>query len=144
MAKITEVSAHGNVMYTRDNNWMEITEPKLFNFESFGQQLEGVVCEMRMEKIEGRDVVTVRMELAGGDQVKFRPSFDLRQKLGKRLIGRRVLIVYDRDNDATQDKGNPMKVFRVFVAPETNASPFPFVASDADVPSFEDSDFRHN
>lgn len=136
MANIMEVTGQGNTEYKRNSNWIEIKEPQLFNFEKFGQSLEGIVCHMQMEKIDGRDVLTVRMELAGGEQVKFRPSFDLRQKLGKRLIGKRVLIVYDRDNDATQDKGNPMKMFRVFQAPDVDPTEPPFVPTEDDLPTF--------
>jgi hypothetical protein len=119
-------------------NWVEVLEPELFKFERVGDRVQGVLLELKTEKISDptgiRDVLVARMEIADGLQIKFRPSFDLRQKLGKRMLGRLMLIVFDSTNAATKDKGNDMKVFRVFVAPLQGASEPPLAVTDGDLP----------
>lgn len=138
----TEYVSDNSTMFKRPSNWTEIKEPELFSFEKIGDTLQGTLLDLRTEKISDgqggapRDVLTARLELEQGRQVKIRPSFDLRQKLGKRLLGRQVLIVFDSENAATENKGNKLKVFRVFVAPEHDATEPPFVATDDDVPNF--------
>jgi len=130
MAKV-DYTEQGNVPFARPDGWVEIHEPELFNFADIGQRLCGVLCDLRFETIEKRPVLTARMEMDSGAQVKFRPSFDLQQKLGKRLLGKKVLIVFDQERDTGQE--NRMKIFRVFVAPGPEAVA-PFVATEDDLP----------
>ncbi len=120
-------------MFKRPTDWQEVKAPEIFSFEKIGDQLMGRLLDLKLEKIEGRDVLTARMELDNGDVVKFRPSFDVRQKIGKRFLGKRMLIVYD--SEESTGKENALKLFRVFVEPDhANDSEAPFVATDNDLP----------
>lgn len=137
-----DYTSDNSTTFRRPSNWTEIKEPELFSFERIGDTLQGILLDLRTEKISDgkggppRDVLTARLETGEGRQVKIRPSFDLRQKLGKRLLGREVLIVFDSENASTESKGNKLKVFRVFVAPQNEpATEPPFVPTDADIPA---------
>lgn len=126
-AEIEEVTKQG---------WDEVLAPELVKLEKPGDQVAGVLLDLRMEHItdngKPRDVLTARMEVFGGKQVKFRPQFDLQQKIGRRHIGRTLLIVFDTELDTGKD--SKMKIFRVFVKPESASDEPPFIASDADLP----------
>lgn len=128
---VTDYTKDNKTTFIRPEDWVKVKAPELFSFEKIGDKLMGTLLDMRTEKIDGRDVLTCRMEMGDGTQAKFRPSFDLRQKLGKRLLGKRLLIVYDYDQDTGKENG--LKMFRVFVAPDDHSDP-PFVPSDADLP----------
>jgi hypothetical protein len=133
---VTEYTKNNVTMFERPNNWTEVKAPELFSFEKIGDSLTGRLLDLRFEKIDGRDVLHARMELDNGDIAKFRPSFDVRQKLGKRHLGKRMLIVFD--SEESTGKENALKLFRVFVEPDQGAdSEAPFVATDADVPDFD-------
>lgn len=141
MSTVAEYTANGKETYARNEAWEEVLAPALFNFEKIGDRIDGVLLDLRVEKIDNRDVVTARLEafegmskgtpIPMGTQIKFRPQFDLRQKIGKRLLGRRLLIVYDADADTGQD--SPMKVFRVFIAPAVDATA-PMIPTEDDLP----------
>jgi hypothetical protein len=126
-AEIEEVTKQG---------WEEIQAPELIKLEKPGDQVCGVLLDLRMEHIndqgQQRDVMTARMEIIGGKQVKFRPSFDLQQKIGRRHIGRILLIVFDTELDTGKD--SKMKIFKVFVKSETATDEPPFVGTDVDLP----------
>jgi hypothetical protein len=124
-----------DIEFALAHGWAEVKEPALFNFEKIGDRVSGVVLGFANERIDNRDVLTMRLDTGNGDQVKIRPSFDLRQKLGRRHEGKTVLIVFDHENDATEGKGNKMKVFRLLVAPEgQTAAQVPFQAGESDLP----------
>ena len=137
MALVRMNTTKGSVGYDVPAHWQEIKEPELRSFENVGDRLVGRLLHLALERIKDkdsgkeRDVLHATFEDGDGSLVKIRPSFDLRQKLGKRLLGKRMLVIYDGDNDATRDKGNAMKVFRVFVEHEGADG---YVASDDDLP----------
>jgi hypothetical protein len=133
---VQEETANGEAKYTRRDDWVEVKAPELFNFDTIGKRLEGVLVNLQNETIDGKAVLTARMRHKDGTQTKFRPSFDLQQKIGRAHMGKLMLIVFDSERD-TGNAQNKMKVFRVFVAPgETKQDP-PFVATDADLPGYE-------
>ena len=121
-----------NLATALESGWSEVKEPTLFNFKTIGDTLVGTLLDLRMEKIENKDVPTARFEYENGDLVKFRLPYDLRQKMGRRHVGRRMLIAFDSEDSSTEDKGNKMKVFRMLLAPDSN-SEAPYVATDADL-----------
>ncbi len=147
MAFKTEYMEDGKTMFKVQSDWVEIRSPELFNFDTIGDTLEGILCEMKNEPIHDekakatRMVMTCKLRHADGKQTKFRPQYDLREKLGRQMLGKRILIVFHGENNATQAKGNSMKMFRVFVAPDASVEPAPFVPTDDDVPDFEDRPF---
>jgi hypothetical protein len=131
--KTVDYTKDGAKPFTRHEGWTQVLEPELFNFADVGQLLCGTLLDLRTETIDKRPVLVARVEKEDGGQVKFRPSFDLRQKLGKRMLGKKILIVFDSEEDTGQE--SKMKKFRVFMAPGPEAVA-PFVATDADVPDF--------
>ena len=118
--------------FAAKNGWVEIKEPELIKLEKIGDEVCGVLLALNNEKIDGREVMTARMETSNAAQVKFRLQFDLRQKLGRRHIGKTVLIVLTSEQQTGKD--SPMKMFTVFVKPDSVDTPPPFIASDNDLP----------
>jgi len=127
---------NAEIEYAAKNGWEEVQAPELVKLEKPGDQVCGtllaLVNEHIMDNGNPRNVLTARMEVTGGKQVKFRPSFDLQQKIGRRHIGRTMLIVFDTELDTGKD--SKMKIFKVFVKPETANDEPPFVGTDADLP----------
>jgi hypothetical protein len=130
---------NSDVEFASKHGWVQLKEPTLFNFDKLGQSLVGQLLDIRTEQLKDdggsmRDVLTMRFETGEGEQVKIRPSFDLRQKVGRRHLGRTMLIVWSSENAATEGKGNKMKIFEVWLAPEGGKSEPPTVITDDDLP----------
>lgn len=125
--------------FVAKNGWQQVKAPELIKLEKVGDEITGVLLDLFHENIMDnglpRKVLTARMEVMGGEQVKFRPSFDLSQKIGRRHIGRTMLIVFDSLLDTGKD--SKMKVFQVWLKPEggehVDSDP-PFIATEADLP----------
>ena len=120
--------------------WTEVKEPVLFKFDKPGAFLRGMLLALTYETLKDEStgkpeqVLVARLEMDNGELVKFRPSYNLREKLGRRLLGKQLYIVYDTDDNSTKAKGNSMKMYKVFVNPNAVAGEVPFVASDDDLP----------
>lgn len=103
------------------SGWTEVRGPELFKFETKGQELRGILLQGKNETIKGENgpekVLEVYLQTSRG-VVKFRPGYDVKQKLSKNLLGKELIIRYiGEDATVGVSKGNAMKIFGVYVNP---------------------------
>jgi hypothetical protein len=111
--------------------YKESTAPILFKFEKLGDTLEGLLVAFKRDTVKGDEVFEVYVVGARGDY-KTWASYDLKQKLRKSMLNKRVIIRYVADDDSTAAKGNSMKIFKVWYRdPEASDGS---IITDDDIP----------
>lgn len=93
--------------------YAESTAPELFKFEKVGDTIEGLLVAFKREYIKGDEVLEVYIQTERGDK-KVWANYDLKQKLRKKMLNKRVIIRYVGEDQSTAAKGNAMKVFKVW------------------------------
>lgn len=127
--------------FTPPQGFVEAKAPQLFKFNTVGDELYGVFLNAKPFKMkdtetgEIKDVLEVYFRTQNNEVVKFRPSYDVREKLNKGMIGKGVLIRYMRDEASKGREGNAYKEFGVWVNGRTaQGGDESFVATDDDIP----------
>lgn len=107
--------------------YVESVAPELFKFERVGDRLAGILTAIQKVRLLDEDtsqyklVVEVLIETERG-AMKFRPGFDVKSKLRRRMIGNQVLIKYLGTDPERGKDGNALKVFGVYWQPKAEGT----------------------
>lgn len=117
----------------------EAEGPTLVKFTELGQTLRGLFLKAVPITLQGdngpESVLEVYLQEPGGRVAKFRPSYDIKEKLNKSMLGKEILVRYMSDDANRGRNGNAYKVFGVWVKDrEADPAGDTYSASDDDIP----------
>lgn len=93
----------------------EIKAPKQIRFENPGDSVEGVLIAITAHNVRGKKTLQYTVEEKNGDRVTFLATWDLAQKLTRKMIGYPIFVEYEGLHDSIEKGGNRAKVFKVMV-----------------------------
>lgn len=110
--------------FTVPAGFNKVEGPSLFKFEKPGDELRGVFLQAKNVTINGDAAIEFYVKRAGnGGVVKFRPSYDLREKISRGMVGKELLIRYMKDVPEKGREGNAYKEFGVWLKDRAAVAP---------------------
>ena len=95
----------------------EVLGPQLFEFEHIGDTAFGTLENIEPCEIKGKPGISYFVR--NGKRVfKIHATADLKQKISPAHIGKSIVIIYESDDAAAGQQGNPMRRFKVGVKGE--------------------------
>lgn len=113
----------------------EVKAPEQFRFERAGDSIEGILVGIAPHNVKGKKTIQYTVEKGDGTRVTFLATWDLSQKITRKMLGYPVRVTFERLHDSIEREGNRAKVFKVLV--DWGAKPAPVEAleiTDEDVP----------
>jgi hypothetical protein len=99
--------------FTLPAGFKEASAPEQFKFEKKGDVLDGILLKIERRTIKGD--AAIELYVSTGRRIfTFIPGFDVRSKLNRRMVGKRIIVRYVGDDHEKGKEGNPMKVFGVY------------------------------
>jgi hypothetical protein len=103
-----------------EKGWQRAEAPELFKFEKRGDQIIGVLNSISRIEIESQDnpgekqsVTQYLVTPEDGKPVKFLATYDLLQKISRRMVGCKVRVTLLGEDERIRRGNNRMKVFDV-------------------------------
>ncbi len=93
----------------------EIKAPMQIRFENPGDSVEGILIAITAHNVRGKKTVQYMVEQKNGDRVTFLATWDLAQKLTRKMIGYPIFVEYVGLHDSIEKGGNRAKMFKVMV-----------------------------
>jgi hypothetical protein len=116
----------------------EIKAPKQIRFENPGDRIDGVLLAITSHTVKGKDTVQYMVEQKNGDRVTFLATWDLAQKITRKMVGHPLFVEFEGLHDSIEKDGNRAKVFKVLVdwaeKPAPNHNEPGLEITDEDVP----------
>lgn len=125
-----------------ERGWTRAEAPELYKFEKAGDYIVGTLVSVTTIQIDSQDhpgeKQNVTQYIVGGQEgksIKFLATYDLSQKISKRMIGCMIRVTYLGQDEKVSRGNNRMRVFDVqykgsLRSAETNSGPI----TDEDIP----------
>jgi hypothetical protein len=108
-------------------SFTEAKPPEQFRFEKPGDCVEGVLLAITSHTVKGKKTIQYTVVKKDGNKVTFLATWDLLQKIERKMLGYPVSVTFDKLHDSIERNGNRAKVFTVLV--DWDAKPIAHVDS---------------
>ena len=95
--------------------FVEVKAPEQFRFENPGDTVEGALVAIVPHSVNGKQTLQYTVEREGGDRVTFLATWDLAQKITRKMLGYPIFVKFEKYHDSIERAGNRAKVFKVMV-----------------------------
>jgi len=96
-------------------SFTEVKAPEQLRFEKPGDHVEGVLLAITSHTVKGKKTIQYTAVRKDGNKVTFLATWDLLQKIDRKMLGYPISVKFDKLHDSIEKNGNRAKVFTVLV-----------------------------